>query len=80
MNILVYFYLDHKADAIVFGQSAFQRHCILSGLTDSLGNVICYMNLTIFQKMAEVGNDMVNAKYEAHLPPYYKRPNKADVE
>lgn len=32
------------------------------------------------KKMAEVGNDMVNAKYEAHLPPYYKRPNKADVE
>lgn len=32
------------------------------------------------KKMAEVGNDVVNAKYEEHLPPYYKRPTKHDVE
>lgn len=32
------------------------------------------------KKMAEVGNDIVNAKYEQHLPTYYKRPTKADVE
>lgn len=32
------------------------------------------------KKMAEVGNDVVNAKYEEQLPPYYKRPTKEDVE
>lgn len=32
------------------------------------------------KKMSELGNDLVNSKYEQHLPMYYKRPSKNDVE
>lgn len=33
-----------------------------------------------FQQVAELGNEVVNKKYEQHLPPYYKRPTKDDPE
>jgi hypothetical protein len=32
------------------------------------------------QKMSEKGNDVVNKKYEQHLPKYYMRPTRHDVE
>lgn len=32
------------------------------------------------KKMSELGNDVVNKKYEQHLPKYYKRPTKTDVD